>query len=422
MQPPRLRLRFGEGILGHRTYEFARVQDEDTGPKAVRVLDGARDFVGHRARVAALRAKDDVSALDVGPDVLEPQRLQFPSEVGHREPAPPHVDAAEQYDAHGHPAKVATVGRSSELGGVRPCYVDGSGNERDGPFAPRQCIDVHQPREQKMKVFITGATGYIGSSVARALAGAGHEILALAHREGAREELAALGYDTVDGDLTDPAGLARAARGAEATVHAANTNDERSAALDDAAVRAMVDALEGSGAGLVYTSGIWVLGERSDEPATEDATTDPLDQVAWRGPLERWLVEAADRRVRTVVIRPGVVYGGGGGLPGMMGRGELPLVGDGQNRWPLVHVDDLARLYVKAVESAPAGSILHGVADHVRAVEIAEHLDADSMPLEAAREAMGGFAEALALDQLVASRQTRALMEWEPREAGILES
>lgn len=273
-----------------------------------------------------------------------------------------------------------------------------------------------------MKVFITGATGYIGSNVARALAGAGHDILALAHREGAHEELASQGYQTVAGDLSDPDGLARAARRADATVHTANTNDEESAALDDAAVRAMVDALEGSDAVFVYTSGIWVLGERSDEPATEGSTVAPLDLVAWRGPLERWLVEAADRGVRTVVIRPGIVYGRDGGLPGMMARGELPLVGDGENRWPLVHVDDLARLYVKAVERAPAGSILHGVADHMRVADIAGHFDADSMPLDAALEQMGGFAEALALDQQVASRRTRALVGWEPREAGILEN
>lgn len=273
-----------------------------------------------------------------------------------------------------------------------------------------------------MKVFITGATGYVGSNVARALAAAGHEILALAHRDGAREELTEQGYETVTGDLTDPDSLARAGRSADATVHTANTNDEQAAALDDGAVRAMVDALEGSGAGFIYTSGIWVLGERSGEPAMEEASTDPLDLVAWRGPLEAWLVDAADRGVRTVVIRPGIVYGRGGGLTGMMARGELPLVGDGENRWPLVHIDDLARLYVAAVERAPAGTILHGVADHARAADVAQHLGAASMPLDAAREQMGGFAEALALDQQVGSRHTRELLDWEPREAGILES
>lgn len=272
-----------------------------------------------------------------------------------------------------------------------------------------------------MKIFITGATGYIGGNVAAALAKQGHDILALAHREGAHEELAARGYETVAGDLADPESLAGAARQADATVHAANTNDEQSAARDDAAVRAMVDAVEGSDAAFIYTSGIWVLGERSDEPATEGAPVDPLDLVAWRGPLERWLVDAAGSGVRTVVIRPGIVYGRGGGLPGMMERGELPLVGDGRNRWPLVHIDDLARLYVKAVARAPAGSILHGVADHERAGEVAEHLAADSVPLDVGLERMGSFAAALALDQEVASRRTRALVGWEPKEVGILE-
>lgn len=272
-----------------------------------------------------------------------------------------------------------------------------------------------------MRVFLTGATGYIGSHVARELDGAGHEVVALAHHDEARKTLAEAGYAIVDGDLTDPAGLAEAARGADAVIHAANTGGEDAAELDEAAVRAMAGALEGSGKPFVYTSGIWVLGETGDEPANEQTPVDPIDIVAWRGPLERWLVEASTRGVRTVVIRPGIVYGRNGGIPTMMARGELPVVGDGENRWPVVHIDDLARLYVAALENAPAGSILHGVGEVVRQRDVGERLGADSMSLDDALDAMGGFAGALALDQNIAARQTSDLLGWEPREAGILE-
>lgn len=272
-----------------------------------------------------------------------------------------------------------------------------------------------------MRVFLTGATGYIGSNVARALDGADHEVAALAHHDEAREKLSAAGYEVVAGDLTDPAGLADAARGADAVIHAANTGGDDAARVDEAAVRAMAGALEGSGKPLVYTSGIWVLGETGDEPATEQTPDDPIDLVAWRGPLERWLVEASTRGVRAIVIRPGVVYGRNGGITGMMARGELPVVGDGENRWPVVHIDDLARLYVAALENAPAGSILHGVGDVVRQGDIGERLGADSLPLDDALDAMGDFAGALALDQNIAARHTSDLLGWEPREATILE-
>ena len=273
-----------------------------------------------------------------------------------------------------------------------------------------------------MRVFITGASGYIGGAVARALADRGHEICALAHHDEAQRSLDALGYETVPGDLADPAGLVEAARDADAVVHAANTNGDDAARVDDAATRAIVDALEGTGKRFVYTSGIWVVGPTTEGEAAEGDPVDPLPIVAWRGPLEEWLQAAAERGVHTIVIRPGVVYGRGGGLPAMMMGGDLPVVGDGRNRWPLIHVDDLGRLYAAALERAPAGSILHAVADEATAGEIGRHLGADHVPLEQARETMGGLADALALDQRLSTRRTRHMLDWAPQEPPLLET
>lgn len=271
-----------------------------------------------------------------------------------------------------------------------------------------------------MKVFLTGATGYVGGAVARALALAGHDIVALAHREGAEEELAAAGYATVAGDLTDPGALSMAARNAEAVVHAASTDGAEAAVVDEAATRAMVGALEGSDTPFLYTSGIWVIGE-TEGPAEEDTPLNPASVSAWREELEAWLVGAADRGVRTVVIRPGILYGRKGGIPAMMARGELPVIGDGDNRWPLIHAGDVGRLYAAALERAPAGSILHGVAEHVKMRDLGARLGAGTISYDEALERFGGLAEALVLDQVIDSTWTRGLLHWRPQEPGVLE-
>ncbi len=272
-----------------------------------------------------------------------------------------------------------------------------------------------------MRVFITGATGYIGSAVARSAEETGHDVVGLAHHDAARQTLVDAGREIVSGGLADTDVLAEAARSADGVVHTASADGEEGPELDEAAVHAMVDALEGSGKPFVYTSGIWVLGETGNQAISEEDPVHPAELVTWRAEVEKWVIAAADRGVRTIVVRPGIVYGRGGGLPAMMTRGDLPLIGDGENRWPVVHIDDVGRLYVAALERGTAGSVLHGVAGHVRAREVAERLGAESVPLDAARERLGAFAEALVLDQRVASEKTRERMEWTPREPGILE-
>jgi nucleoside-diphosphate-sugar epimerase len=184
----------------------------------------------------------------------------------------------------------------------------------------------------------------------------------------------------------------------------------------------MVDALAGTSKTFVYTSGVWVLGETGPAAVGEDGVVRGAALIAWRAPLELWLRDAVRRGVRTIVIRPGVVYGQGRGIPGMMARGELPVVGDGHQHWAVVHVDDLAALYLAALERAPAGAVLHGVGDEVTARALGEALGAAFLPLEEATAKMGAFAEALALDQRVSSERTRELVGWQPRAPRILDA
>ena len=276
-----------------------------------------------------------------------------------------------------------------------------------------------------MKIFITGATGYIGQAVAAALAAAGNEVLALAHRPGAAEELRALGWTPVEGDLRRPETLAAAVASADGAIHTANTNADDAGEADRAAVAAMLGALEGSGKPFVYTSGVWVLGDTGGEVADEGSSTArALPLVAWRAEVERTVLAAAQRGMGAVVLRPGIVYGRGGGIPAMLSAGKLPVVGDGSQHWTTVHVDDLADLYVLAL-AAPAGTVLHGISGEVTMGELAAAVgggEVERVTVEEARERLGGFGDALALDQRVSAARSREVTGWEPRQPSILET
>jgi nucleoside-diphosphate-sugar epimerase len=274
-----------------------------------------------------------------------------------------------------------------------------------------------------MNVLITGATGYLGSAVAEAIHSAGHTVHALARSTETAARIRSQGWIPVRGDLRGPHGLAQIARSVDAVVHLGNTGADDAGQVDRDATRAFLEALSGSGKTFVYTSGAWVLGNGISD---EWSVVAPPALVAWRAPLEAEVLRAAPG-VRAVVLRPGIVFGRGGGIVGMIARGDLPIVGTGRQRWPLVHVDDLADLYVRALH-APAGSILHGVADS-RTMREAALLDAvaerpddlESVSIEEARLRLGLFADALALDQRVSSERTREMLQWRPVHAPVEE-
>src|SRR5579875_3600181 len=259
-----------------------------------------------------------------------------------------------------------------------------------------------------MRVFLTGASGYIGSAVAEALQAAGHEVIGLARSEEQARQLAERGLRPHRGDLLQP---------------------------ETVAAGAMLRALAGSPKPFLYTSGVWVLGSTGDRIADESSPLQPTPLVAYRAALEQEVLSGKERGPRVIVIRPADVYGRGGGLLRMLTQsaretGAARYVGDGRNRWSFVEVEDLARLYVLALEKAPAGSLFH--AAHGPAVRMRELAEAASLgagaggktaawPLEEARKTLGAFADALALDQQVSGAKAERELGWQPRGRPVLE-
>lgn len=286
-----------------------------------------------------------------------------------------------------------------------------------------------------MKLFVTGGTGYIGSAVCEALSKAGHEVTALARSAEAAEKLSQRGIKACRGDLQDKDSLRAATRAADGVVHAASPSDATSAQADNSLLEAALAELKGTNKGFIYTSGIWVIGDTGEKIADEKFPLNPTPLVAWRVACEQRVLASAKEGIRALVVRPGIVYGRGGGIPQTMIRaaklrGVIAFVGNGENHWPVVHVDDVADLYVRALEKAAAGSLFHGAEKDsvkVRDVALAASEAAGipgkvaAWPLEEARKTLGGFADALALDQRISSEKARKILGWNPRQAGILE-
>ncbi|HZZ84394.1 MAG TPA: NAD-dependent epimerase/dehydratase family protein [Anaeromyxobacteraceae bacterium] len=285
-----------------------------------------------------------------------------------------------------------------------------------------------------MRVFVTGGTGYVGAAVVRALVAAGHEVTSLARSAEKEADLARLGARAVRGDLSDAPGIGAAARGHDAFVHAAMDYGLGPAA-DRAALEALLGAarLGSSPRVLVYTSGVWVLGDTGSAGADESSETDhPAAAVAWRPAHERLALGSRTGDLVTAVVRPGLVYGGRGGLLGALfegaeKEGASPVVGGGGNHWPLVHRDDLGQLYRLILEERASG-IFHGVdgeaptqADVAAAASAAAGKGGavKQLPLEEARKAMGPMADALALDQVVRGEASHRL-GWRPAWSGFL--
>jgi nucleoside-diphosphate-sugar epimerase len=283
-----------------------------------------------------------------------------------------------------------------------------------------------------MRVFLTGATGYIGSAVAERLRAAGHQLSALARSDTAAARLSAAGIEPIRGDFADPKSVAAGARAADGVISLATTYDS---GVDGPAIDAILEALAGSNKPFIYTSGIWSHGDTAGEVVDESSPPKPVPLVAWRQGVEDRVIAAAREKIRTIVIRPAIVYGRGGGIPAgfvesARKEGAAQIIGTGENRWPFVHVDDLADLYLLALENAPPGTLLLGVsgeAHPVREVAAAASRGAGAngriraWSLEDARKKLGAYADALVLDQQASGRRAQQLLGWQPHRTDVLE-
>ena len=286
-----------------------------------------------------------------------------------------------------------------------------------------------------MRTLVTGATGLIGGAVARRLTAAGHSVVGLARSDASAARLAELGFRVMPGDLADAASVASAARDVDAVVHAASPNDQNAAAYDEAATRAIIDALRGTYKRFIYTSGCLIYGPTGDTPATEDRPLHPVQLVRFRQALEAEILGSVADGVHPVVIRPAWVYGEQGGTAMMMygsamEHGAARYVGNGQNRWTTVHADDLADLYRLALEKAPAASIFNGA--HGPAIPLIEIARAASegagcegrvaeWPLDEARQSLWGFADAIACDQVISGELAERELGWQPSRHSIVD-
>jgi nucleoside-diphosphate-sugar epimerase len=281
-----------------------------------------------------------------------------------------------------------------------------------------------------MKVFVTGGTGYIGQAVALRLKKAGHETLALVRSKDKAEGLAKAGVKLVQGELGNPGGWAASAYGCAAVVHCALQDGEGGVDLDRRTVLSARDLLRGQvGATLVYTSGCWIYGDTADSVADENAELKPAKISGWRPAHEKLALEAAKDGIRSTVVRPGCVYGGGKGMVGELfasavKNGAAQVIGDGRNRWAMVHLDDLAELYVRLVERAPAGSIFNAVdPSRLTVKDIAAAAsraagkggEVSFWPVDQARAKVGVYADAVCLDQRLSAEKAQNELDWRPR-------
>ncbi|GAB2826116.1 SDR family oxidoreductase [Lentzea nigeriaca] len=283
-----------------------------------------------------------------------------------------------------------------------------------------------------MKVFVTGASGHIGSALVPELLRAGHEVVGLARSDTSAAKLEAQGAAVQRGDLDDLDGLRKGAAEADAVIHLAFKHDELFAgnyagasAADLAVVRAFIDELSGTGKALIGTGGTLSYSGLGHTATEEERVPD--DQS--RGTARNLIVDAPELRGAVVVLPPTVhsELDTAGFIPVLIrtarSAGVSGYPGDGANRWSAVHTLDAARLYRLAVEQASAGSVLHAVAEEAISLkEIAEVIGRKlDVPVQSVpAEHFGPLANMVALDAPTSGARTKALLGWETKEPGLL--
>ncbi len=291
-----------------------------------------------------------------------------------------------------------------------------------------------------MKIFITGASGYIGGSIAAALTAAGHEVSGLARSPTTAAALAQRGIVPVRGTLDDAEVLAQAARAADVTVNAASA-DHRAAA------EAMLAALAGTGKTFLHTSGSSLVGTRargelSEAVFDEDTVLTPSPARVARVAIDAMVRNARNDGVRSMVIAPSLIYGRGHGLnphsiqvPWLIALakkyGVARHIGPGENRWSNVHIDDLVSLYGLAIDKAPAGAFYFAENGEASMRELCEAISRmlgfggrpEPMTVEeaAAEWGEGPANDTMGSNSRVRARRARTELGWSPGAPSLIE-
>ena len=284
-----------------------------------------------------------------------------------------------------------------------------------------------------MRIFVTGASGWIGSAVVPELINAGHQVLGLARSDASAEAVAAMGAEVLRGDLNDTDVLRAGTLDSDGVIHLAfvvPSVTEAATRTDAKAIETFATGLAGSGKPLVISGATLVTPGR---PATERDELVAAGPIAARIANMQTALAAADTGVRaSLVMLPRSVHGQGehhGFIPQLIAaaraKGVVGYIGDGTTRWPAVHVKDAANLYRLAVEQAPAGAVLNAVGDEAVPIReiaeaIARHLDlpARSLPAE---DFNGMLVRLLSTDMPASSTITQELLGWKPTHPGLIE-
>ena len=283
------------------------------------------------------------------------------------------------------------------------------------------------------RIFVTGASGYLGSAVSARLARKGHQVFGLTRSREHARALEGLGVEPVLGDLAGDQDWLGVLQNCDAAVHAAFDGENGAADVDHAALEALRSAsLDGRVRRVLYTSGAWVHGPGLNGTADENTPLAPLDVVQWRAAHEEIALDLVVHDVDVVILRPGLVYGEHRGIlcgwfAEAQDRRTVTYPGDGSQHWSIVHRDDLADAYALALEHAARGERYllsdesrHTVKELAEAVAGATSAKAVAWPAAELIGALGGYGKALLNDLTVSSAKARRELGWVPRHTSFV--
>ncbi len=292
------------------------------------------------------------------------------------------------------------------------------------------------------RVFVMGATGYLGSAIAARAARAGHEVFGLTRDPARGAMLAALGVTPVVGDLRQPETFAAVIKNCDIAVHAAY-DPEDNAARDQLALEALRHASQdGRVRRVLYTSGVWVYGDTGGRVVDETTPLHPIQLVRWRAAHEEVALDLAAHEVEVTIFRPGIAYGESRGIVGAMfdmarDRGHVVWPGDGTQRWCLVHRDDVAEAYRLAIERPArprpqagepvpgeryvlADGSSHTAREVAQAVARVTGVPARAWEREDVLRQLGAFGQALMTSQRANPAKARRELDWAPRHTSFV--